>query len=63
MNIQIVDNHAYENYQKNQPAKHYATKEVSAVDPFDGEITHVEISICVATLLIVMYAVWRAFKS
>lgn len=63
MNIQIIDNHAYENYQKSQPATHQTAKEIAAVDPFDGEVTITEMGICVVTILLVLFALYRAFKS
>ena len=63
MNIQIIDNHAYEKYQKGQPPTRHIGKEISAVDPFDGEISNTEIGICVVVALLVLYALWRAFKS
>ncbi|MCX7143910.1 MAG: hypothetical protein NT123_23285 [Proteobacteria bacterium] len=63
MNIQIIDNHAYENYQKGQPPTRHVAKEISAIDPFDGEITNTEIGICVVVALLVLYALWRSFKS
>ena len=63
MNIQIIDNHVYTNYQKSQPAVQHTAKEVAAVDPFDGEITITEIGICTVSILLVLFALYRAFKS
>ena len=63
MNIQIVDNQAYTNYQKSQPAVQHTAKEVAAVDPFDGELTIAEIGICTVSILLVLFALYRAFKS
>jgi hypothetical protein len=52
-----MNNKAYEQYQATQPAVHH---EPPMIDPFDGEITGVEIGVCIVFVLAIVWAIYTA---